>query len=342
MEMSGHLLYIDITQICGIGCSFCMYADRHRLGAQLELSESAQRNIAVLVNHPAVKRVSISGEGEPLNNVAAFHAILGLSRGGVAFEFITSGFYPHDRLNRFYDETEALLRAQGDTCNIRLSSDSYHVEKIRHRPHGESLRRALAAPHGALSFSFRSVDTDRDFTRNHLLGEAERCAGPSRIVNVDPLEDQLVVGDRTFAIDYKNHVRPGAEVPAERLDLQSYIEVIESRIGKRFTLGSLNPAPRHNGLDLTIKPDGSMALYGIEHVALGNIHTDSFSWEILARRVASDPLLRRLHTTPLLDALSCIDDQDTVRALVRKANNPYWLVKEFANHPDMLEQLAST
>lgn len=25
MHLQGHLLYIDITQICGIGCAFCMY-----------------------------------------------------------------------------------------------------------------------------------------------------------------------------------------------------------------------------------------------------------------------------------------------------------------------------
>ncbi|WP_022982656.1 radical SAM protein [Ideonella sp. B508-1] len=341
MELSGHLLYIDITQICGIGCSFCMYADRHSLGAQLELSEQGRHNLARLINHPSVKRVSISGEGEPLNNVAAFHAILGLSRGGVAFEFITSGFLPHDRLNRFYDKTEAILQAHGDTCNIRLSSDSYHVEKIRHRPHGASLRRALAAAQGALSFSFRSVDTDRAFTRGYLLREAADCPGKPRIVEAGPLADQLVVGDRTFAIDYKNHVHPGAEVATERLDLHAYIAAIEARTGKRFTLGSLNPAPLHNGLDVTVKPDGAVALYGIEYLALGNIHADSFSWEALAGRVAGDPLLHRLHTTPFLDAIARIDDQDAVRALASTVNNPYWLVKEIAKHPGMMQQLAA-
>ena len=31
MKLTDHLLYIDITQICGIGCSFCMYSDKHKL-----------------------------------------------------------------------------------------------------------------------------------------------------------------------------------------------------------------------------------------------------------------------------------------------------------------------
>ena len=341
MEMSGHLLYIDITQICGIGCSFCMYADRHQAGAQFELSQHARKNIASLVNHPEVKRVSISGEGEPLNNVKAFQAILELSRGNVAFEFITSGFLPHDQLNKFFDETEALVKEHGDTCNVRLSSDSYHIEKIRHRPHGMSMRRAIAAPESPLTFSFRSVDTDRTFTRNYLLDEAENCPGNADIIEVSPLEDHLVVGDRVFSIDYKNHVHPSDDIPASRLDLRGYIQAIESRIGKRFTLGSLNPAPLLNGLDLTIKPDGAVALYGIENISLGNIHTDHFSWESLARRVAEDPLMHRLHTIPLLDVVERVEDQGAMQALALKANNPYWLVKELAKHPAILKRLAS-
>lgn len=341
MEMSGHLLYIDITQICGIGCSFCMYADRHQTSAQFELSDRARTNISGLVNHSKVKRVSISGEGEPLNNVKVFQAILGLSRGNVAFEFITSGFLPHDQLNKFFDETETIVKAHGDTCNVRLSADSYHIEKIRHRPHGVSMLRSVSAPKGPLTFSFRSVDTDRAFTRSYLLDEAKKYLGKAEIIELSPLEDRLVVGERVFNIDYKSHVHPTDDVPASRLDLLGYIQAIESRIGKRFTFGSLNPAPLLNGLDLTIKPDGVVALYGIENVTLGNIHTDHFSWESLVRRVADDPLMRCLHTTPLLDVLARVGDQEAMQLLARKANNPYWLVKEVAKHPAILEQFAS-
>ncbi|WP_218008648.1 radical SAM protein [Hydrogenophaga flava] len=340
--MSGHLLYIDITQICGIGCSFCMYADRHQTGAQLELSEHACENITRLVNHPEVKRVSISGEGEPLNNIKAFHAILGLSRGNVAFEFITSGFLPHDQLTKFFDETETMVIEHGDTCNVRLSSDSYHIEKMRHRPHGMSMQRSIAAPESPLTFSFRSVDTDRNFTRSYLLDEVANCPGKADIIEVSSLEDRLIVGDRVFNIDYKNHVHPSDETPASRLDLWEYIQAIESRTGKRFTLGSLNPAPLLNGLDLTIKPDGKVGLYGIDNITLGNIHTDHFSWESLARQVADDPLMHRLHTTPFLDVVARVDDQGAMYALALKANNPYWLVKELVKHPALLEQLASS
>lgn len=124
MDLQGHLLYIDITQICGIGCAFCMYADKHKAGISMELSTLARENLARLINAPEVKRISISGEGEPLNNVKVFHEILGLSEGGKCFEFITSGFYPHDKMADFYDTTNRIVLGNGDVCNIRLDRKS--------------------------------------------------------------------------------------------------------------------------------------------------------------------------------------------------------------------------
>ena len=139
MKLHGHLLYIDITQLCGIGCSFCMYADKHKTGKSMELSVRARENLARLINEPAVKRISVSGEGEPLNNIGTFHEILALSRGGRHFEFITSGFLRHDKMVDFYEETNRIVLQNGDSCNIRLSSDSHHIEKIKWRAHGFSL-----------------------------------------------------------------------------------------------------------------------------------------------------------------------------------------------------------
>src|SRR5476649_628069 len=155
MDLTGHLLYIDITQICGIGCNFCMYADKHQSGISMVLSDKARANLRTLINASSVKRISVSGEGEPLNNVKVFHEILGLSEGARSFEFITSGFLPHPQLSAFYDKTNTLAQTNGDTCNIRLSADSYHLEKVKHRAHGFSARYWFEHRPRALQFSFR-------------------------------------------------------------------------------------------------------------------------------------------------------------------------------------------
>lgn len=338
MHLNGHLLYIDITQICGIGCTFCMYADKHKAGISMELSTLARENLARLINSTEVKRISISGEGEPLNNAKVFHEILGLSEGGKKFEFITSGFYRHGRMEEFYDTTNQIVLDNGDTCNIRLSADSHHIEKVKWRAHGFSLDYLRRRRPSGLSFSFRSIDTDRDFTRAYLKSELAHWGVEAIIEPISVLEDVLVADGERFGIDYKNLVHPAPGTAPGYLDMLGYIEAIESKVNKPFTFGSLNKSPQANGLDVTVKPRGDIYLYGIENQRLGNIHFDRVDWHKLAEHVRETPLTRALYTQPLTELLARLDDTELLRSIIAKANNPYWLVKELAGHARLLEQ----
>lgn len=316
-----------------------MYADKHRNGINFQMSDRASENIRALLNDPSVKRVSVSGEGEPLNNVAVFHQILQLSAGGRAFEFISSGFWPHDKLADFIEKTCRQVHGNRDECNIRLSCDSYHVEKIRHKPHGFSLDYWLKTPPQSLSLSFRSVDTDRDFIRAYLLDQLVQYGWHGRVEQHGELDDILWVGGQSFRIDYKNHVHPSPTTPPGYLDLVGYISALENKVGKPFTLGSLNPHPSVNGIDLTMKPDGRIYLYGAENDLLGNIHHDDFTWDGLRQRIADTPLLRQLYTTPLQDLLDRLDGDLTASRIISEANNPYWVVKKLSQEPGLVERM---
>ncbi|GAB3447160.1 4Fe-4S cluster-binding domain-containing protein [Insolitispirillum peregrinum] len=342
MNLNGHLLYLDITQICGVDCSFCMYAEKHRNGINFQMSDTASQNLRALINDRSVKRVSISGEGEPLNNAAVFHQILQLSEGNQAFEFISSGFWPHDMLADFIEVTDRLVHGNRDTCNIRLSCDSYHVEKVRHKPHGFSLDFWLRTKPESLSLSFRSVDTDREFARAYLLEQVAQYGWQGHVTPHGELDDILWVGERSFRIDYKNHVHPSAATPPGYLDLKGYISALEAKVGKPFTLGSLNPHPSSNGIDLTMKPDGRVYLYGAENDLLGNIHHDEFTWDGLCQRIADTPLLRQLYTTPLQELLSRFDGDLTASRIISEANNPYWVVKELSQEPNLVERMIAS
>lgn len=341
-KLQGHLLYIDITQICGVGCEFCMYADKHKSGISMQLSDIAKDNLASLINSPNVKRISVSGEGEPLNNFHVFHEILKLSSGAKAFEFITSGFFPHDKLESFYEATNSIMTSNGDTCNIRLSADHHHIDKILHRPHGFSIHYLFNKQPESLTFSFRSIDTDRDFTQSYLVNELNKWELPAKIEVGSVLEDVIVVNGQKFSIDYKNLVHPSPSTPAGYLDLQGYIDEIEKKVGKRFTLGSLNKSPQVNGMDLTIKPNGGVFLYGVECELLGNIHTDRICWNDLALYIESNPLIRTLYTQPFVELMSQFSDNKIVQNLIQKVNNPYWLIKEMALHDGLIEQIETT
>ncbi len=339
MNFRGHLLYIDITQICGIGCEFCMYADKHKSGISMELSPRANENLALLINSPDVKRISVSGEGEPLNNFQVFHQVLALSRGGKAFEFITSGFFPHDKLEAFYERTHTQVKANGDTCNIRLSSDSHHIEKIRHRPHGFSIAYLQNRKTEGLTFSFRSIDTDRAFTQGYLVEELSRWGLDAKIETRGALEDVLIVNDQAYGVDYKNLVHPALGTPPGYLDMKGYISAIESKTLKPFTLGSINKEPQENGMDVTIKPNGDVFFYGIENERVGNFHIDEIDWEQLSRHVAQTPLIRALYTRPFIDLVDWLEDDELTQSILTTVNNPYWVVKAMTRHDGLLEKM---
>lgn len=330
LELEGHLLYIDITQMCGIGCDFCMYGDKHFVGESLSLSEKSKSNLAALINSSDVKRVSISGEGEPLNNLTVFKEILSLSEGGVDFEFITSGFLRTEKLFELYESVNEDLSQTGDRCNFRLSSDSHHIEKIANPTQGASLDYFFRKSPSNITFSFRSIDTDREFTRQFLLSQLNKFSRVGEIRALTELEDELVVGGSSFRIDYKNLVHPDLTNNNSFLGFYDYIELLEVKSSKKFTFGSLNKAPLKNGLDLTVKPDGEVYLYGVEHKKLGNIHRDDFSWTQLKQTVQKDRELLTLYSVPLLKLLQPFENHEKVIQAIRRANNPYWLFKSLA------------
>ena len=93
-------------------------------------------------------------------------------------------------MEKIFDEINRLVSANGDTCNIRLSSDSHHIEKVKWRAHGFSLDYVQRKKPSSLSFSFRSIDIDRAFTREYLVSELASWGINASIKPDSVLEDK--------------------------------------------------------------------------------------------------------------------------------------------------------
>ena len=324
MKLNNHLLYIDITQFCGVGCAFCMYADKHNK-THLYLSEKAKKNLDTLVNDPSVKRISISGEGEPLNNISVLYDILNLSKGGKKFEFITSGYLRYNKLLNVFKKIDEIVTRNGDTCNIRLSSDSHHIKQIKNLPHGKSIYDFSNNKFKNLDLSFRSIDPDKEFTREYLSNQALTFGYHAKIIINNELEDTIYINDKEYRIDYKNLVFPDGFYD-KYLTMWEYIAQIESKHEKQFTFGSLGKG--NNGLDVTIKPNGDLFLYGIDNIVIANIHNDSINFNKIENALLENDLMRDLYTVPFKDVIYNLGDKDYIDEIIEKVNNPYWLLKE--------------
>lgn len=342
MKLENHLIYIDITQICGIGCEFCMYSDKHPIKDHLELTDKAKKNISRLINNKEVSKVVISGEGEPLNNIKAFKEILQLSKGGISFEFITSGFLQNDKLFTFYKDIDEILSKNNDTCNIRLSSDSYHISKIKNKPHAVSIKYFLENCFNSLTFSFRSIDIDKDFTRQYLKNELKRYDIKSHTIINEELEDSLVVDNNEFKIEYKNLVNPTFIDNNEYMSLEEYIKVKEKRYDKNFTLGNITKRPLLNGMGITVKPNGDVFFYGIDNYLLANIHNKEVNIDFFKNIIKNNSFIKKFYTIPFLEIMNEISKTKKIKDLIVKVNNPYWIIKELMkNDQNVLDGLES-
>lgn len=327
MNFSSHTIYFDITQRCEIGCTFCMYANR-RNGLELHLTDTGRANVSRILSSKNIKRISISGEGEPLNNLHTIWDVLSLSGGEQNFEIITSGAFPPGQFFAFLEKLDAVLASKKDKCNVRISSDSYHIAKIPYIPHGASIQYFLEKRPQNISLSFRSIDTDRELTRDFLLNELRQTGNTGDIIRIDSLDDELHVSDYIFNIAYKNVVHPEKLQLHSYMTLYDYIDALEEKNQRPFTFGSMNPYPLANGMDVTIKPDGNVFFYGIEPYELGNIQKDDIDLHKLQELLEATPQISKLYTTPFKSILERLSANPDIDSIIQKANNPYWVLQD--------------
>lgn len=329
MKLTNHTIYFDITQYCNVGCDFCMYGNKHSK-KMLQLSKHAMENIHRIFAWEDIKRVSISGEGEPLTNLGTIWEILALSPGKRNFEIITSGSIPYNSLLLFYKELEASMEKKDDLCNIRLSTDSFHHARINSNPHLNSIKFFLEHHPSHLSLSFRSIDIDKQFIKNFLTAEVQKIGFEAKFKKINTLDEIMYIGEYSFPISYKNLVKPQVTPDIKYMTYEDYLDALEEKYLRPFTFGALNLWPQQNGLDITIKPDGAIIFYGIDMLHLGNLHTDNIDLNFFMKFFEQKKFLYDLYTIPFRELMRAFINEDKYDKIIKKVNNPYWVLPELA------------
>ena len=179
-----------------------------------------------------------------------------------------------------------------------------------------------------MTFSFRSIDIDKEFTRNYLQEELKLLGIKSKILINDELEDSIIVHNKKLQIDYKNLVKPTFLKDIKYMTLSEYIKAKEKKLNKVFTLGNVNPKALLNGMGITIKPNGDIYFYGIDCNLLANINFNTLDIDFFKNIVLRDKLINTLYTIPFMQLMDKISINEDVKKLIKDANNPYWIIKE--------------
>ncbi len=323
-----HLIYIDVTQICHVGCDFCMYKNERKNGNSLILNDLSKKNIKSIINHDNILKTVISGEGEPLNNMGTVFEIFSLSNGNNIFEFITSAYISPKKLNYFFLKIDNILIKNHDFCNIRISIDRYHVSKIHPKSYEYILLAIKNKYFKNLKFSFRSVDTDRLFIRDYI----NKIINKQKISIVNIIEDVfldlfIIDENNQISIEYKNLVMPYNVNSKDYMSIYEYVQLKSSKNKRPFTLGNQIESCVKNGLDITIKPNGNIIFYGVDSEIIGNINEQTITLQDIQNFCKNNKLIKFLRSYPMEKLLNNISNNEELRSIVDFSNNPYWIIK---------------
>jgi len=332
MRLHRHLVYIDVTSHCDMACDFCMYRkSRGGEAKHLTLSERALANMAGIINHPAVDQVVVSGEGEPFSNLSTVRTICKLSAGCRRITFVTNGNWIAADTNRLF-ELHDMAASKDDSYCVRVSLDSYHLKQVGIEAYATITAAFCANQMPCLSMAFRSLLEEKELTRGTVREMMQLIGRRCEIVEVSSLEDRVKIGHVTLPIAYKNMVWPDISAGARPVPMEEYIKCLEQHYARPFTFGYLGAPSGVKGLDITVKPDGGVFLYGIELCEWGNVHESTVAVEELVSRVVADRLVVALYTIPFSRVLSRLEEHAGLKRLIRQVNNPFWLLK--AAHPE--------
>lgn len=330
MYLNGHILYFDITNVCKVGCEFCMYKkERKKPEMSLHLNRISSENIHRLINHPGTDCIFISGEGEPFSNEFTLKQILNLSKGGKKFQIVTNGLWEKSSVPERFHELNRIAQKNDDQYTVRLSIDSYHSHKIGLECYKQFFDFIESSSDEVpnVSLAIRGLVEDKSYIRKLISKIILKLKINHELREISILEDELSIKNTTIHINYKNLVNPYILGRCNPFKLGDYIIAIEKKCKKTFTLGNLNTIKGNKGLNLTIKPDGDIFFYGAEIHPYGNVFTDRLGIKRFTKIVNENPLIKTLYTFPFYDLINKLRKNPELSNRIDEINNPYWIIK---------------
>ena len=318
-------LYVDVNNICDVGCAHCMYQDRQGSTA---LSLPAGRKTVLHRLARESDHVSVSGEGEPLRTPGLILEVLSAVQTGVPMVVITSGDAPWAEVEDLLNQLSLLGEAKKANIVFRLSIDRWHYARVRYRNYLPIVRWfGELEDSSRLCLAFRGVLSDRSNV-SRMLRHALTSGGLAPTVeSVSPLRDKVTLGGRSWPVIYRQHVLP--EFVRMQLEggILAYIGAYERTHGRRFFLGCFDPLTGEQGVSLTVKPDGRVQLYGLDPMTEWSLGDADLSVAAVRNTIRSRKDLAAPFVVPLREVLDALSHEEVYQGVVKSASNPYWLMR---------------
>ena len=327
MDLSNHLLYIDITNSCNLNCKFCMYREeRMKNLLNLKLNPKSKKKISDILNYDKTERLIISGEGEPFNNIDTIFDILNLSKGKRKIQIISNGVWLlSKKADEILEKLNQISRNKKDEYQMRISCDSFHIEMMGIKNYKKIIDKII---------NYIEKGTNIQMCFRGLLEEKRKLLElfSKKLLNkkyfpsfkkITELETEIIINDIRLNFIFKNIVN--LNNLKENFTLNHYISSLEKIYKKPFTFGHLKKGK--NGMDITIKSNGDLFFYGVEIYSFFNINTDNVTIKLLNKTIEKNKILKILYTKPFKEIISDLSKYPQFKKIIHSINNPYWIIK---------------
>jgi hypothetical protein len=303
--------------------------ERKNKPLNLKLNSFSKENLSRIINDSSTERIIISGEGEPFNNKEAVFEILSLSQGNKKIQILTNGLWILDNHNEeIFNKLNSLLKEKKDKYQIRISCDSFHIERIGVSSYKKIIEKVISElknEENRIEICFRGILEEKEEILNTFKDKFLESENSITFKNISSLETDVYIGnDLKLNFIFKNII--GSKKIKKESTMNDYICSLEKIYNKPFTLGHLKT--EKNGMDITIKPNGDLFFYGAEIFPLFNIFKDEIDIKKLLNIVENNPILKILYSRPFLSIIKNLKKYEPFNKIISSVDNPYWIIKK--------------
>tara|TARA_Y100000310_G_scaffold305920_1_gene346609 strand:- start:1991 stop:3001 length:1011 start_codon:yes stop_codon:yes gene_type:complete len=301
----------------------------------LDIRGKAKANIEALTAD--CYKIGISGQGEPLLNQKAILDVLSLPGANRRFDIMTSGNIPTSEFSDFMLRINDVAAHNNDHCNVYLSIDEYHIDRLQHENLANAIDLCLQEDLRFVDVAIRSITTNKQFVREYVedtLGSNHSLCWSKET----PLRHVVAIDNYKVGVHFRNIVGSPERAANDLYSVEKYISLLERNAGRPFKFGSLATSDRV-GLNITIDPNGDVFFYGLEFEPLGNIYRDTLDQSTIKTSLVENELYSILLQVPFLDVLAVLREDPQMSDLIDKVNSPYWIIRSLhAANPKKLRE----
>ncbi len=292
-------LTIELTNLCNVNCSHCKYSISNSKNSKnaKSLGFKAINHCLDFVKRKNIEELFLTGGGEPTLNMDMVNFIVNNST-CKSIVLATSGHWSvaKDEFDLFFKTiVDSVKKAKYlSRFVLRLSVDDFHSKKIPLLNICAAIKRFVKYKNKNQNFPIK-IEIRSLLSNDRSVSDLSKLLN-GRLVKLSNFQEKLILNGgevilvtrKTLVLD--THIRVAN---TKYMDFSGGVDVAKE------AYGSLWPCVYGGGMNLGIRPDGEVYLYGANTKSFGNVNTSPI--EPILKEISSDLINQKCITDGVME-----------------------------------------